>query len=143
AQRSFTSLTCSLRGLLRAAGLETRWAHRPQARVPASILWLSSETGIRSALTGSHAAGLVGVMRFTCAVALLLGVSSLAGADTEQGKFPLALNPDFQFRKAKIYTLSQDLPPSKGQKGNTLSDLTKKTAFKSRAVTQEASLNFE
>jgi hypothetical protein len=83
-------------------------------------------------------------MRLTCAVALLLSVSSLAGADTEQGKFPLALNPDFQFRKAKIYTLSQDLPPRrKGQKGNTPSDLTRKNAFKSRSVTQEASLNFE
>ena len=48
------------------------------------------------------------VMRFICAVALLLSVSSVAGADTEQRKFPLALNPDFQFRKAKIYSLSPD-----------------------------------
>ena len=83
-------------------------------------------------------------MRFTCVVALLLSVSSVAGADTEHGKFPMALNPDFQFRKAKIYTLSQDLPSrSKGQKGNNPSDLTRKNAYKSKSVAQEASLNFE
>ena len=56
------------------------------------------------------------VMRFTCAVALLLSVSSVAGADTEQRKFPLALNPDFQFRKTKIYTLSLDLLVNKGKR---------------------------
>ena len=81
-------------------------------------------------------------MRFTCAVALLLSVSSLAGADTEQGKFPVALNPDFQFRKAKIYTLSQGLP-ARTKKEDTPSELKKKTSYKSTAVTQEASLNFE
>ena len=37
--------------LPRAAGLETRWAHRPEARV--------SLPDIRSALTGSHAARLI------------------------------------------------------------------------------------
>ena len=82
-------------------------------------------------------------MRFICAVALLLSVCSVAGADTEQGKLPLALNSDFQFRKAKIYTLPQNLPRNKGQKGNNPSDMTSKTAFKSRTVAQEASLNFE
>src|SRR5256886_15160441 len=83
------------------------------------------------------------VMRFTCAVAFLLSVSSVAGADTEQRKFPLALNPDFQFRKAKIYTLSLGLPATKGQKGNTPSTLTKKASSKSSSVVQEASINFE
>jgi hypothetical protein len=82
-------------------------------------------------------------MRFTSAVALLLGVSSLAGADTEQGKLPLALNPDFQFRKTKIYTLSQNAPRSKGQKGNNPANLTTKGSLKSSSVIQEASLNFE
>jgi hypothetical protein len=98
---------------------------------------------VRSPLTGPHAAGLIWVMRFTCAVALLLGVSSVAGAETEQGKYPLALNPDFQFRKAKIYTLSQNLPRNKAQKGTNPSDQVSKTAYRSRTVTQEASLNFE
>jgi len=121
--------------LPRAAGLETRWAHRPEARVPLP--------DIRSALTGSHAAGLIGVMRLTFAFALLLSVSSVAGADTEPRKLPLALNPDFQFRKAKIYTLSQNLPVNKGQKGNTPTTLTKKASSKSSSVVQEASLNFE
>ena len=83
------------------------------------------------------------VMRFTCAVALLLSVSSVAGADTEQRKFPLALNPDFQFRKAKIYTLSQGLPATKGQKGNTPANLTKKGSSKASSAVQEASINFE
>jgi hypothetical protein len=83
------------------------------------------------------------VMRFTCAVALLLSVSSVAGADTEQRKFPLALNPDFQFRKAKIYALSQNVPVNKGQKGNTPANLTKKANSKSSSAVQEASINFE
>jgi len=83
------------------------------------------------------------VMRFICAVALLLSVSSVAGADTEQRKFPLALNPDFQFRKAKIYTLSLDLLANKGQKGNTPANLTKKGSSKASSAVQEASINFE
>jgi len=82
-------------------------------------------------------------MRFTCAVALLLSLSSVAGADTEQGKFPLAVNPDFQFRKAKIYTLSQNLPRNRGQRGNNPANLTNKASMKSSSAIQEASLNFE
>ena len=117
-----------------SSDLETRWAHRPEAGVPA---------GIRSALTGSHAAGLIWLMRFTCAVALLLSVSSVSGADIEQGKFPLALNPDFQFRKAKIYTLSQNLPRNRGQRGNNPTNLTSKASFRSSSAIQEASLIFE
>ena len=83
------------------------------------------------------------VMRFICAVALLLSVSSVAGADTEQRKFPLALNPDFQFRKAKIYSLSPTLPANQGKKGNTPASLTKKGSSKASAAVQEASINFE
>src|SRR5438045_8981251 len=82
-------------------------------------------------------------MRFTYAVALLLSVSSLARADPEQGKLPLALNPDFQFRKAKIYTLSQNAPRTKGQKGSNPANLTSKANLKSSSVMKEASLNFE
>src|SRR5947208_13865783 len=82
-------------------------------------------------------------MRFTCAVALLLSVSSVSAADTEQGKFPLALNPDFQFRKAKIYSLSQNLLRNRGQRGNNPANQTSKANFKSSSVIQEASLNFE
>ncbi len=117
-----------------SSDLETRWAHRPEAGVPA---------GIRSALTGSHAAGLIWLMRFTCAVALLLSVSSVSGADIEQGKFPLALNPDFQFRKAKIYTLLQNLPRNRGQRGNNPTNQTSKASFRSSSAIQEASLIFE
>jgi len=94
-------------------------------------------------LTGSHAAGLIGVMRLTFALALLLSVSSVSGADIEQGKFPLALNPDFQFRKAKIYTLSQNLPRNRGQRGNNPTNLTSKASFRSSSAIQEASLIFE
>jgi hypothetical protein len=82
-------------------------------------------------------------MRFTCAVALLLSVSSVAWADSAQRKFPLALNPDFQFRKAKIYTLSQNLPRNRGQRGNNPANQTNKASLKSSSVIQEASLNFE
>ena len=81
-------------------------------------------------------------MRFTCAIALLLSVSSLAAAATEPEKFPRALNPDFQFRKAKIYSLSQKVPHIKGQKDNP-AQLTSKATARSRSVTEEASINFE
>jgi hypothetical protein len=70
-------------------------------------------------------------------------VSSVAGADTQQQKFPRALNPDFQFRKAKIYTLSPKVPHIKGQKDSNPSQLTSKATARSRSVTQEASINFE
>lgn len=93
-------------------------------------------------------------MRFICAVALLLGVSCAAAASNQartvekSSNFPLALDPDFQFRKTKIYTLSEEVPHTSGQKGlksggNNPQDLTSKGAKKSKTVTQEASLNFE
>ena len=79
-------------------------------------------------------------MRFTWVVALLLGVSSVAGADNK--KFPVALSPDFQFRKTKIYTMDQN-PSATGQKTQG-SDMSKKGALsRSRSVEQEQSLNFE
>ena len=81
-------------------------------------------------------------MRFTCAIALLLSVSSLAAAATESEKFPRALNPDFQFRKVKIYSLSQKVPHIKGQKDNP-SQLTSRATARSKSVAEEASINFE
>ncbi len=81
-------------------------------------------------------------MRFICAVALLLGLSSVARADTERGNLPVALNSDFEFRKAKIYTLSQN-PYVRGQKAPGPADASKKGLSRSRSVDQEASLNFE
>ncbi len=130
----FYSADVVLGRVAESSGFRNPLGAQARGRVPA---------GIRSALTGSHAAGLIWVMRFICAVALLLSVSSLAGADNEQGKLPVAFNPDFQFRKAKIYSLSQNLPLNKGQKGNNPVNLTSKANFKSSSVIQEASLNFE
>ena len=79
-------------------------------------------------------------MRFTCAVVLLLGLSSVAGADN--GKFPVALSSDFQFRKTKIYTMDQD-PSVTGLKTQG-SDISKKGSLsRSKSVEQEQSLNFE
>ena len=80
-------------------------------------------------------------MRFTCAIALLLCVGSGAGADTTQKKFPVALNPDFEFRKAKIYTMTQ-ASQLRGRAGAPLDSATK-ASFRSKTVDQEASLNFE
>jgi hypothetical protein len=82
-------------------------------------------------------------MRFTCAIALLFGVSSLTGAETQPQQFPRALNSDFQFRKAKIYTLSQKATQVRGQKNSNPSELTSKATVRSRSVTEEASINFE
>jgi hypothetical protein len=82
-------------------------------------------------------------MRFTCAIALLLGVSSVARADTERAKFPVALNSDFEFRKFKIYTMTQT-GLVKGQRTPGAPDTSKKgTLSRSKSVEQEQSLNFE
>jgi len=82
-------------------------------------------------------------MRFTCAFALLLGVSSLGAADKPAGKYPVALNSDFEFRKAKIYTLGQN-PYITGQKTPGSTDTSKKGGLsRSKSVDQEASLMFE
>lgn len=56
---------------------------------------------------------------------------------------PVAPDPDFQFRKTKIYTLESEVPHTKSRKSLNPQDLTNKGALKSKSVTQEASLNFE
>jgi hypothetical protein len=82
-------------------------------------------------------------MRFTWAFALLLSVGSVVGADKPAGKYPVALNPDFEFRKFKIYTLGQN-PYVTGQKMSAAADASKKGGLsRSKAVDQEASLMFE
>jgi hypothetical protein len=94
-------------------------------------------------LTGLRAASLILLMRLTCAFALLLGVGSVAGADNDPAKYPVALNSDFEFRKAKIYTLSQN-PYLTGQKTPGSADTSKKGGLsRSKSVDQEASLIFE
>ena len=81
-------------------------------------------------------------MRFTWAFALLLSVGSVASADNPAGKYPVALNSDFEFRKFKIYTLGQN-PYVTGQK-TPATDTSKKGGLsRSRTVDQEASLIFE
>ena len=80
-----------------------------------SIFGISAFPPSALQLTGLRAASLILLMRFICAFALLLGVGSVAGADNDPGKYPVALNSDFGFRKAKIYTMSQN-PYSKGTK---------------------------
>src|SRR5262249_15756362 len=81
-------------------------------------------------------------MRLPCAIALLLGLSSVAGAEIKRGKLPVALNSDFEFRKAKICTLGQT-PYASGRKGPSPLDPSKKGLSRQRSVDQEASLNFE
>jgi hypothetical protein len=81
-------------------------------------------------------------MRLSCAIALLLGLSAIARAETERGNLPVALNSDFEFRKAKIYTLNQN-PYATGLKAPGPADASKKGLSKSKTVDQEASLLFE
>jgi hypothetical protein len=81
-------------------------------------------------------------MRLTWAFALLLGVGSVAGADNDPGKYPLALNSDFEFRKFKIYAMNQN-PNVRGQRAPGPLDTSKKGLSRSRSVDQEQSLNFE
>ena len=91
-------------------------------------------------------------MRFICAIALLVGASCLAAAANEPrtvanvSSVPVALDPDFSFRKTKIYTLSDQAQPHAKTKGST--DLQNAAKGKlapssSKSVAQEASLNFE
>jgi len=82
------------------------------------------------------------LMRFPCAIALLLGLSAFAKAEAERGKFPVALSSDFEFRKAKIYTMGQN-PSVTGLKQSTPGDTNKKATTRSKTVDQEQSLNFE
>jgi hypothetical protein len=82
-------------------------------------------------------------MRFSCAVALFLCLSFAQGAENNPAKFPVALNPDFQFRKTKIYTLTADGSELRGLKPGAATDSTNKAAFRSHTVYQEASLTFE
>jgi hypothetical protein len=94
-------------------------------------------------LTELRAASLILLMRLTCAIALLLSLSSVARAETEGGNLPVARNSDFEFRKTKIYTLSQN-PYVTGQKTPGAADTSKKGGLsRSKSVDQEASLLFE
>ena len=95
---------------------------------------------------------LIRAMRFTCAIALLLSASRLAAAANDPrtvanvSSFPLALDPDFSFRKTKIYTLSDQAAPHTKGKGSPDLPNTAKGKFassSSKSVAQEASLNFE
>ncbi len=81
-------------------------------------------------------------MRLTCAFALLIGLSSVARGETERRNLPVAFSSDFEFRKAKIYTLSQN-PYVTGLKAPGPADASKKGLSRSRTVDQEASLLFE
>ncbi len=87
---------------------------------------------------------------------MLIAVWSLAltGAATAATPFPAqhvkapkdlsrALDPNFSFRKFKIFTVSDDVPKTRGQKRNNPSDLSTRGSFKSKAGVQEASINFE
>jgi len=81
-------------------------------------------------------------MRFTWAFALLLSAGSVAGADNLAGKYPVALNSDFEFRKFKIYTFGQN--PYVTEQKTPATDTSKKGGLsRSRTVDQEASLIFE
>jgi hypothetical protein len=96
-----------------------------------------------SALTAPYRAGFISRMRLPCAIMLLLCLSSVARAEMERGKFPVALNSDFEFRKTKIYTLGQN-PYITGQKTPGSTDTSKKGGLsRSKSVDQEASLMFE
>ena len=91
-------------------------------------------------------------MRFIWAITLLLGASCLTAAVNDPrtvakvSSLPVALDPDFSFRKAKLYTLSdQAAPHTKGKSSPDLPNTAKGkfASSSSKSVAQEASLNFE
>jgi hypothetical protein len=85
-------------------------------------------------------------MRFAvAAIALLLFPSGFVRA-VEEPKLltrvtplPVALDPEFQFRKTKIFAMPEKPPKQKGTKGGQQAS----TASKSSSVLQEASITFE
>jgi hypothetical protein len=95
-------------------------------------------------------------MRFTCAIVLLVSASCLRAAVNDPrtvanvSSLPLALDPDFSFRKTKIYTLSDQVaaPHTKGKNASDLQNTAKgkfanSSSSSARLAVQEASLNFE
>ena len=92
-------------------------------------------------------------MRFTCAIMLLVSASCLCAAVNDPrivpnvSSVPVALDPDFSFRKTKIYTLSDQAaaPHTKGKNASDLQNAAKGkfASSSSKLAVQEASLNFE
>lgn len=97
-------------------------------------------------LTPSGAIGLIGLMR-TFAVLLaicLAGASEAASTVDRAGETPRTIDPNFQFRKFKVYTLTDETPVGQGLgKKKGTSDLATRRSFRSKAGVQEASINFE
>jgi hypothetical protein len=92
-------------------------------------------------------------MKFVTAAIILLAPWTLLGRTTEEPRvlakvtpLPIALDPDFEFRKTKLYFLSEKsaTEKEKGAKGSKAGDQTpSKASSKSSSDIQEASINFE
>jgi hypothetical protein len=88
-------------------------------------------------------------MRWICAAMLLLVLGCAGAAEeprvlSEVKPLPLAPDPNFEFRKTKIYTLSSQAPKAKSAaKSPSAFSLSGKSGAQSSAVTQDVSLNFE
>jgi len=96
---------------------------------------------------------LIRAMRFTCVIALLVSASCVAATVNDPralanvSSLPVALDPNFSFRKTKIYTLSdQPAPQTKGKTSPDQQNTAKgkfASSSSSKLAVQEASLNFE
>lgn len=85
-------------------------------------------------------------MRFALLFLLSAGLATAEEPLTlaRMSSLPAATDPNFQFRKVKIYALEPEGPHTKGAAKNKNPDeLNQKTNLKSKSVTQEASINFE
>lgn len=91
----------------------------------------------------------MGAMRFGLLLAFLLCAGCAANRMEEPhhlmtaSNLPVALDRNFEFRKFKIFNLTDQGPGTRIPQGGTAQNLTTRSNFKSRATTQEASLNFE
>ena len=111
------------------------------------------EKGLTAGIDRTGWSRLIRAMRFICMIALLLSASCLRAAVNDPrtvanvSPLPVAFNPDFSFRKTKIYTLSDQTAPQTKGKGSTTPPNTAKGKFASSSASklavQEASLNFE
>jgi hypothetical protein len=91
-------------------------------------------------------------MRFVVAAVVLLHFSNASARVADQPKvlpkvtpLPVAIDPDFQFRKTKIFVLAQKAAPGLRQTGRKTGEKAANAAgsSKSTSAIQEASLTFE
>ena len=102
-------------------------------------------------MTHAAPASLINTMRCIVAAVVLLSLSSASARVTPEPKLlpkvtplPIAIDPDFEFRKTKIFALTEKAPTVRQKVKRTGEQATKAAgSSKSTTAVQEASITFE